>query len=148
MMRLIDNDKPDTPRARKAITVIDRNSGVVSTMPVRPEAKPANTSSRAASTVSPVNHAHANAERSHRRREVIGLVSNERTQRIDKDARTPTKDRLARGVHMEDERLATPRPHNSQTLWWSARASSASTCARCGWFEPIKLWISERVSSV
>ena len=59
-------------------------------------------------------HAHANAERSHRRREVIGLVGNERTQRIDKDARTPTKDRLARSVHMEDERLSAPRSHNGQ----------------------------------
>ena len=45
---------------------------------------------------------------------MIGLVGNERAQRIDKDARTPSKDRLARGVHMEDERLTTSRPHNGQ----------------------------------
>ena len=45
---------------------------------------------------------------------MIGLVGNERAQRIDKDARTPAKDRLARSMHMEDERLATPRPHNGQ----------------------------------
>ena len=45
---------------------------------------------------------------------MIGLVGNERTQRIDKDARTPAKDRLARGMHMEDERLAAPRSHNGQ----------------------------------
>ena len=36
---------------------------------------------------------------------MISLVGNERTQRIDKDARPPTKDRLARGV---DVLIATP----------------------------------------
>lgn len=55
MMRLIDNDKTDAPRTRKAVAVNGQELGVVSTMPVRPEAKPANTSSRAASTVSPVS---------------------------------------------------------------------------------------------
>ena len=59
-------------------------------------------------------HAYANAERGHRRREVIGLVGNERAQRIDKDARTPAKNRLARGMHMEDKRLAAPRSHDGQ----------------------------------
>ena len=45
---------------------------------------------------------------------MIGLVGNECAQRIDKDARTPSKDRLARGMRMEDERLTTSRPHNGQ----------------------------------
>ena len=45
---------------------------------------------------------------------MIGLVGNERAQRIDKDARTPAKDRLARGMHMEDEGLAASRPHNGK----------------------------------
>ena len=59
-------------------------------------------------------HADANAERGHRRREVVGLVGHKRAQRIDKDARTPAKDRLACGMHMEDERLAAPRSHNGK----------------------------------
>ena len=45
---------------------------------------------------------------------MIGLVGNERAQRIDKDTRTPAKNRLARGMHMEDKRLAAPRSHNGQ----------------------------------
>ena len=59
-------------------------------------------------------YADANAERGHRRREVIGLVGHKRAQRIDKDARTPAKDRLACGMHMEDEGLAASRSHNGQ----------------------------------
>ena len=45
---------------------------------------------------------------------MIGLVGHECTQRIDKDARTPAKDRLACGMHMEDEGLAASRSHNGQ----------------------------------
>ncbi len=45
---------------------------------------------------------------------MIGLVGNERTQRIDKDARTPAKNRLACGMYMKDQRLAATRSHNGQ----------------------------------
>ena len=148
MVCLIDNDKANTSRTCKAIAM-DRQE-----LRRRENDAGAARSQAGKHVIARClhglagQHAHANAERSHRRREVISLVGNERAQRIDKDARPPTKDRLARGVHMEDERLAAPRPHNGQDALVSASASSASTCARCGWFEPIKLWISERVSSV
>ena len=114
MMRLIDNDKTDAPRTRKAVAVNGQELG-------RREHDASAARSQAGKHVIARRlhglagqHAHANAERGHRRREVIGLVGNKRAQRIDKDARPPTKDRLARGVHMEDERLATSRPHNGQ----------------------------------
>ena len=45
---------------------------------------------------------------------MIGLVGNERAQRIDKDARTPAKNRLARGMHVEDEGLAASRSHDGK----------------------------------
>ena len=45
---------------------------------------------------------------------MIGLVGNKRAQRIDKDTRTSAKDSLARSMHMEDERLAAPRPHDGK----------------------------------
>ncbi len=45
---------------------------------------------------------------------MIGLVGNECAQRIDKNARTPAKDRLACGMYMENQRLAATRSHNGQ----------------------------------
>ena len=45
---------------------------------------------------------------------MIGLVGNECAQRIDKDTRTPAKNRLACGMYMKDERLAATRSHNGQ----------------------------------
>ena len=45
---------------------------------------------------------------------MIGLVGDERAQRIDEDARPPAKNRLACGMHMEDEGLAASRSHNGQ----------------------------------
>ena len=114
MMRLVNDDKPDTPRARKAVAVNGQELW-------RREHDTGAARSQAGKHVIARclhglagQHAHANAERSHRRREVISLVGNERAQRIDKDARTPAKDRLARGMHMEDKRLAAPRSHNGQ----------------------------------
>ena len=114
MMRLVDNDKPDTTRASKAVAVNrqelrrrEHDAGAA-----RSQAGKHVIARRLHGLAG--QHAYANAERSHRRREVIGLVGNERTQRIDKDTRTPAKDRLARGVHMEDKRLSAPRSHNGQ----------------------------------
>ena len=114
MMRLIDNDKTDAPRTRKAVAVNGQELG-------RREHDAGAARSQAGKHVIARRlhgfagqHAYTNAERSHRRREVIGLVGNERTQRIDKDARTPAQDCLARGMHMEDKRLAAPRSHNGQ----------------------------------
>jgi len=114
MMRLIDNDKTDAARTRKAVAVNGQELG-------RREHDAGAARSQAGKHVIARRlhglagqHAYANAERGHRRREVIGLVGNERAQRIDKDARTPAKDRLARGMHMEDKRLAAPRSHNGQ----------------------------------
>ena len=114
MMRLIDNDKTDAPRTRKAVAVNGQELG-------RREHDAGAARSQAGKHVIARRlhglagqHADANAERGHRRREMIGLVGNERAQRIDKDARTPAKNRLARGMHMEDERLAAPCSHNGQ----------------------------------
>ena len=102
MMRLIDNDKTDAELGRR-----EHDAGAA-----RSQAGKHVIARRLHGLAG--QHAHANAERGHRRREVIGLVGNERAQRIDKDARTPAKDRLARGMHMEDKRLAAPRSHNGQ----------------------------------
>ena len=114
MMRLIDNDKTDAPRTRKAIAVNGQKLG-------RREHDAGAARSQAGKHVIARRfhglagqHAYANAERGHRRGKVIGLVGNERAQRIDKDTRTPAKNRLARGMHMEDKRLAAPRSHNGQ----------------------------------
>ena len=114
MVRLIDNDKADAARTREAVTVDRQELG-------RREHDAGTARSQAGEHVIARRlhglagqHADANAERGHRRREVIGLVGNERAQRIDKDARTPAKNRLARGMHMEDERLAASRSHNGQ----------------------------------
>ena len=114
MMCLIDNDKTDAPRTRKAVAVNGQELR-------RREHDAGAARSQAGKHVIARRlhglagqHANANAERSHRRREVIGLVGNERAQRIDKDARTPAKDRLARSMHVEDKRLAAPRSHNGQ----------------------------------
>ena len=114
MVCLIDNDKADTSRTRKAIAMDGKELR-------RRENDAGATRSQAGKHVIARGfhglagqHAYANAERGHRRREVIGLVGNERAQRIDKDTRTPAKNRLARGMHMEDKRLAAPRSHNGQ----------------------------------
>ena len=114
MVRLIDNDKSDATRTRKAVAVNGQELG-------RREHDAGAARSQAGKHVIARGlhglagqHADANAERGHRRREVIGLVGHERAQRIDKDARTPAKNRLACGMHMEDERLAAPRPHDGK----------------------------------
>ena len=114
MMRLIDNDKTDAPRTRKAIAVNGQELG-------RREHDAGAARSQTGKHVIARRlhglagqHANTNAKRCHRRRKVIGLVGNERTQRIDKDARTSAKHRLTRGMYMEDERLAAARSHNGQ----------------------------------
>ena len=114
VVRLIDNDKTDAPRTRKAVAVNGQELG-------RREHDAGTARSQADKHVIARRlhglagqHANANAKRCHRRREVIGLVGNKRTQRIDKDARTSAKHRLTRGMYMEDERLAAPRSHNGQ----------------------------------
>ena len=114
MMRLIDNDKPDAARTCEALAVNGQKFG----------RREHNTDAARSKTGKHVvadrldglarQHANANAERGHRRREVVGLVGNERAQRIDKNARTPAKDRLARRMDMEDERLAAARSHNGK----------------------------------
>ena len=45
---------------------------------------------------------------------MVCLVGNERAQRIDEDARPPAKNRLARGMHVEDEGLAASRSHDGK----------------------------------
>ena len=114
MVRLVDNDKADASRTCKAIAMDrqelrrrENNAGAA-----RSQAGKHVIARRLHGLAG--QHANANAERGHRRGKVIGLVGNERAQRIDKDTRTPAKNRLARGMHMEDKRLAAPRSHNGQ----------------------------------
>ena len=114
MVRLIDNDKTDAARAREAIAVNGQEFG-------RREHDAGAARGQTGKHVIArglhglaSQHADANAERGHRRREVIGLVGDERAQRIDEDARPPAKNRLACGMHMEDEGLAASRSHNGQ----------------------------------
>ena len=59
-------------------------------------------------------HARRHAEAVKDAAKVVGLVAHKRTQGVHEHARLVVQQRAARGMHMEDERLATARGHDAQ----------------------------------
>ena len=59
-------------------------------------------------------HARRHAEAVEDAAQVVGLVAHKRTQGVDKHACLVVQQCAARGMHMEDERLATARGHDAQ----------------------------------
>ena len=61
-------------------------------------------------------HRRANAEGGAGCDEVKGLIGHERAKRVHEHACTAVDHRFADGVHLEDERLAPPRAHDSERI--------------------------------